>query len=55
MPKFELEKDESGIMLIGDSGDELGEGSDMEDESVIETVVVGDESVDSDACVEVLA
>ena len=42
-------------MVIGDSGEELGEGSDNEDESTVEIVVVGDESVESDACVDVLA
>jgi hypothetical protein len=39
---------------MGDSGDELGDGSDNEDESTVDMVVVGEESVESDACVEVL-
>jgi hypothetical protein len=41
--------------VIGDSGEELGEGSDNEEESMVDIVVVGDESVESDACVEVLS
>lgn len=54
-PKCELENDDSGIKVIGDSGDELGEGSDNEDESTVDMVVVGEESVESDACVDVLS
>lgn len=38
----------------GDSGDELGEVSVAEVESNVETVVVGDESVDSNATDEML-
>jgi len=41
--------------VIGDSGDELGEGSDKEEESTVEMVVVGEESVESEVCVEVLS
>ena len=37
-------------MIFGDSGEELGEGSVML-ESTVETVVVGDGSVDSDLVV----
>ena len=40
-------KDERGCDEVGDSGDELGEGS-VSDESRVEIVVVGEESVDSD-------
>jgi len=40
---------------MGDSGEELGDGSDNEEESTVEIVVVGDESVESDACVDVLS
>ena len=47
-------KDDSGIRLIGESGDEEGEGSDRDDVSVV-SVVVGDESADSEFCVEVLS
>ena len=43
------ENDESGSIVTGDSGDELGEGSVKADESAVEIVVVGDESVDSEA------
>jgi hypothetical protein len=39
---------------MGDSGDELGEGSDIEEESMVDIVVVGDESVESDV-VDVLS
>lgn len=46
-------KDERGIIVIGDSGDEEGDGSVNADESAVEMVVVGDESVDSDVCVDV--
>lgn len=38
----------SGIRLIGESGDEEGDGSDKGEESVVERVVVGDESADSE-------
>ena len=47
--------DDNGTIVIGDSGDELGEGSDKEEESTVEMVVVGEESVESEACVEVLS
>jgi hypothetical protein len=40
---------------MGDSGEELGEGSDNEDESTVDIVVVGDESVESEVCVDVLS
>jgi hypothetical protein len=43
------------MSVIGDSGDELGEGSDSEEESTVDMVVVGDESVESEVCVEVLS
>lgn len=39
--------------MIGDSGEDEGEGSVSEFESTVEIVVVGDESVDSDSCVDV--
>jgi hypothetical protein len=41
--------------LTGESGDEDGDGSERSDESVIDTVVVGDESADSVVCVDVLS
>lgn len=47
--------DDSGMRVIGDSGDELGDGSDNDDESTVDIVVVGEESVESEACVEVLS
>lgn len=43
------------MIEIGDSGEELGEGSVSEDESTVDMVVVGDESVESEACVDVLS
>jgi len=54
-PKVEPGNDDNGIKVIGDSGEELGEGSDNEEESTVDIVVVGDESVESDACVDVLS
>lgn len=53
MPNDVAENDERGIIVTGDSGDEDGEGSVNEDESAVEMVVVGDESVDSEVCVDV--
>jgi hypothetical protein len=49
------ENEDSGTKVIGDSGEELGEGSDKEEESTVEIVVVGEESVESEACVDVLS
>jgi hypothetical protein len=54
-PEFLEEKADSGMMVIGDSGDVLGDLSVIEAESTVETVVVGDESFDSDADVDVLS
>lgn len=51
-PNDDPENGDSGTRVMGDSGDELGEGSDSEDESTVDMVVVGDESVESDACRE---
>jgi hypothetical protein len=39
----------------GESGDDEGDGSVSGDESVVEKVVVGDESADSEAWVDVLS
>lgn len=47
--------EDNGTSVTGDSGDELGEASDIEDESTVDMVVVGEESVESDAWVEVLS
>lgn len=44
-----------GTRLIGESGEEEGEGSESDEESVHDTVVVGDESADSEFWVEVLS
>lgn len=41
--------------MTGESGEEEGDGSDSGEESVVDSVVVGEESADSDACVEVLS
>lgn len=48
-------KEERGSVDPGDSGEELGDGSVSDDESTVEIVVVGDESVESEACVDVLS
>lgn len=48
-------KDVRGAIETADSGDELGEGSVTDEESSVEIVVVGDESVDSEFTVEVLS
>lgn len=55
IPKPVDEKEDKGNIETGDSGDELGDGSVRADESAVEMVVVGDESVDSEACVDVLS
>lgn len=44
-----------GMTLTGESGDDDGEGSESGDESVVDRVVVGEDSVDSDICVDVLS
>lgn len=54
-PKVDPENDDNGTRVTGDSGEELGEGSDNEEESTVDIVVVGDESVESEVCVEVLS
>jgi hypothetical protein len=48
-------KEDGSISACGDSGDVAGDGSVMEDESMVEMVVVGEESEDSDADVEALS
>lgn len=48
-------KDEDDCLVTGDSGDGPGEGSVMLEESIVDIVVVGEESVESDAEVEVLS
>lgn len=50
-----LEKDDSGIIEMGDSGEEPGDVSVIDDESTVEIVVVGDESAEAEADVEVLS
>ena len=52
-PEFLRAKDDRGTIDTGDSGDELGDGSVIDEESTVETVVVGEESVESDVEVEV--
>ena len=44
-----------GIRWTGESGEDEGEGSERGDESVVEKVVVGEDSADSEACVDVLS
>jgi len=54
-PKGAGANDERGISdIIGESGEEDGEASERSDESVQESVVVGDDSTDSVAWVDVL-
>lgn len=48
-PKVVPGKALRGTRFTGESGDEEGDGSEREEESVHDTVVVGDESADSDA------
>lgn len=48
------ENDEGEPLAAGDAGDGPGEGSVREEPSMVEMVVVGDESVDPEADVEVL-
>jgi hypothetical protein len=55
IPHLLEEKDERGKIETGDSGDEPGDVSVIEDESTVEIVVVGDESAEADADVEVLS
>lgn len=55
LPKVVAGKLLRGMRLTGESGDEDGEGSEREAESVVDSVVVGEESVDSDIWVEVLS
>lgn len=54
-PKDVAGKEDRGIRLTGESGEEEGEGSDNGEESLVDRVVVGDDSADSDAWVEVLS
>ncbi len=43
------------MIETADSGDELGDGSVMDDESIVDMVVVGEESVESELIVDVLS
>jgi hypothetical protein len=54
-PNVDPGNEDKGTSVTGDSGEELGEGSESEEESKVEIVVVGDESVESEACVDVLS
>jgi hypothetical protein len=54
-PNEALAREDKGMRFIGESGDEEGDGSDSEDESVHDTVVVGEDSTDSEFCVDVLS
>lgn len=54
-PKDMPGNEDNGGRFTGESGDEDGEGSDSEEESVQDRVVVGDDSADSEFCVEVLS
>lgn len=48
------ENAEADVFAAGEAGEGPGEGSVSEDPSMVEMVVVGDESVDSEAEVDVL-
>lgn len=48
LPKVVAGKLLKGMRLTGESGDEDGEGSERDAESVVDSVVVGDESADSE-------
>lgn len=48
---FESSNDEFAVDEVGDSGEELGDGS-VSDDSTVDIVVVGEESVDSNVDVE---
>jgi hypothetical protein len=54
-PKVGPGKDDKGTRLMGESGDEDGDGSEKEAVSVPYPAVVGDESADSEFCVDVLS
>lgn len=53
-PKLVAGKEFRGIRLTGESGEDDGDGSESEEVSVV-NVVVGDESADSEFCVDVLS
>jgi hypothetical protein len=53
IPNVVAENEESGTIVTGDSGEDEGDGSDNDEESAVEMVVVGEESVDSEHCVDV--
>ena len=55
LPKLVAGKLLSGMRFIGESGEDEGDASDRGEESVVESVVVGDESADSEVCVDVLS
>jgi hypothetical protein len=55
VPKLVAGKLLSGIRFMGESGEEEGEASDRGEESVVDSVVVGEESADSEVCVDVLS
>jgi hypothetical protein len=44
-----------GIRFIGESGEDEGDASERGEESVVDKVVVGEESADSEVCVDVLS
>lgn len=48
-PKDVAGKEFRGIKLTGESGDDEGDGSDSGEQSLVESVVVGEDSADSDA------
>lgn len=55
LPKLVAGKLLSGMRFMGESGEEEGDASERGEESVVDSVVVGEESADSEVCVEVLS
>ena len=53
-PKLVALNEFKGIRLTGESGEDDGDGSDKEEVSVVK-VVVGEDSADSEFCVDILS
>jgi hypothetical protein len=55
LPKLVAGKLLSGIRFMGESGEEEGDASDRGEESVVDSVVVGEESAHTEVFVDVLS
>jgi hypothetical protein len=55
VPNVVAVREDKGTRFTGESGDEDGDGSDNEDESVHDIVVVGEDSTESEVCVDALS